>query len=139
VTPDEYESLDRVARAEWVIDGGPKSPQEEQMVLDDPDLHVRAAAANSHHISEDFLRRMYEREPDPALREVIATNPSAPLELMESVPVVLQTGAGLGAYALRAHLTDDQKFALEAATAQRPPEWRPLGEFIRSLDNAENR
>jgi hypothetical protein len=130
MTPDEYGALDVFARVEWIQASGPTTPDEERLVLGDHRF-VRSAAANAHHLSEQFLQRLYDTESDEVLREVIATNPAAPLALLESVPVDRHIGASIGAYAQRAGLTHAQQIALADASAAR--EKRPLGEFIRSI------
>lgn len=133
MTPDEYARLDADERACWVRRTGPATTDEEQLVLDDTHMTVRAEVANNHRSSERLLRAMYDREPDPVLREVIATNPAAPLDLLESVAVSRHIGASLVAYSRRANLSETQQRALGAAAGRRPPEQRALGEFMRSL------
>lgn len=130
MTPDEYAALTLDARVEWIQRSGPTTPDEERLVLEDHP-YVRSAAANAHHLPEEFLQRLYEAEPDEVLREVIATNPAAPLLLLESVPVDRHIGASLFAYAERAGLTDAQRVALGDASAARDE--RSLGDVIRSI------
>ncbi|MEN0129995.1 MAG: hypothetical protein AAGC49_11190, partial [Brevundimonas sp.] len=114
MTPAEYASLTTHEKSRWLTAARPDTPELEALVLAETDVSIRAAAAHGSHQSEAFLMRLYEGESDPQLREVIATNPSAPLVLLEAVPVGRHIGASLAAYARRARLSAAEQEALGA-------------------------
>ena len=133
LTPAEYASLTAHEKARWLTAARPDTPELEALVLAETDVSVRAAAAHGFHQSEAFSTRLYEVESDPQLREVIATNPSAQLELLEAVPVGRHIGASLAAYARRAQLSAAEQEALGAFVEANPADTRPLAEIVALL------
>jgi hypothetical protein len=133
LTPAEYASLTAHEKARWLTAARPDTPELEALVLAETDVSVRAAAAHGSDQSEAFLMRLYEGESDPQLREVIATNPSAPLVLLEAVPVGRHIGASLAAYARRAQLSAAEQDALGAFVAADPQDARSLADVIDML------
>ncbi len=102
--PGEYVRLGPVERATWVLRLEPATPNDEELVLADHDPYMRVHSAAAH-LSEAALRRLHD-EGDDEVKEIVGTNPWAPLDLIGSVPVSKQTGSSVAAYVERTGLAE---------------------------------
>ncbi|GHG53295.1 hypothetical protein GCM10011331_18730 [Flavimobilis marinus] len=83
--PESYRRMEIGDRADWAETAGPLSDEMLEAVLaDDPYVIAEFARAP---ISTENLAEMHRRVTDPVVREWIATNFNAPLELMAAVPL----------------------------------------------------
>ncbi|WP_196804608.1 hypothetical protein [Cellulomonas sp. URHD0024] len=132
VTPEQYSQLDPLARARWITYVGPQSAEEEELIAGEQHHFVRAEAAGSV-TSPALLQRLYDDEPDPGVRVVIATNRHAPLALIGSVPVYRQTGASLVAYLDGRGFEGDERELIGEALNAHSKDGRPLEVFVAAV------
>ncbi|WP_028048039.1 hypothetical protein [Cellulomonas sp. URHE0023] len=126
---EQYSQLDPQARARWITDVGAQSAEEEELIAGERHPFVRAEAASSV-TSTALLQRLYDDEPDPGVRDVIATNRHAPLALIGSVPVDRQIAAAIVAYLDGRGFRAPERELIGEALSAHPTDGRPLEVFI---------